>query len=100
MADFNVRSFLERNRAERLRKVVLRYAISAIAALAVLCTAWELLEKSRERVVPRAGTRSAHHRELEIQSGPLDPDGPLLLRTAIDPAPVEVTGEHRDLRLN
>jgi hypothetical protein len=88
MAAFNVRSFLAHNRNERRRKTILCCAISASAAIFVLCVGWEMSENACERVVPRENPSSALDRKAEVEVGTLDPDGPLSLRPALDPAPI------------
>ena len=85
MTALNVRTFLEHKRFERRRRAAICYAISGIAAIAVLCAVRQMSENSCERVV--LGPSSALARTFEIEGGTLDPDGPLLLRPALDPAP-------------
>jgi hypothetical protein len=90
MAAFNVRSFLAHDRTERRRKAILCCAISAAAVIIVLCVGWETFESSCERLEPRQGLSSALDRKPEIEAGTLDPDGPLSLRPALDPVPIDV----------
>jgi hypothetical protein len=77
--------------SERLPAAGLRQSrISATAAIAVLCAVRQMSENSCERVL--FAPSSALARTFEIEAGTLDPDGPLLLRPALDPAPVDEVG--------
>ena len=87
MTTFNVRTFLEHECFVRRRRAAVCYAISGITAIAVLCAVRQMSENSCERVV--LGPSSALARTFEIEAGTLDPDGPLLLRPSLDPAPVD-----------
>jgi hypothetical protein len=98
MSDFNVRSFLSRNRAERLRRLVFRRSASAVAAGAMLWAGCGLLDWSCHRVAPQAGRSSAPSAELQVRGGTLDPAGPVLLRPTI--SPFELTGEEPTGRKN
>jgi hypothetical protein len=86
---FNVRSFLEQIRLERRRRAIVYCAISATATIGVLCTVLKISENSCERALGFE-TNSALDRKLETEGGTLDPDGPLSLRPALDPVPIDL----------